>query len=439
MNVPVKVLSLSVIAALSVIGCGKEEPPPAPAVQAPPPPPPALVVKLGHAAPLTGPQAHIGKDNENGARLAVEDANAAKIMLDGRAVTFELMGEDDQADPKQGNLVAQKFVDAKVNAVVGHLNSGTTIPASKIYNDAGIPQVSPSATNPTYTQQGFKTAFRVMANDEAQGKVLGEYAANQLKTRTVAVIDDKTAYGEGVAAEFKKAAVASGVKVVAEEHTDDKAVDFAAILTKIKGKKPDLIFFGGMDPQAAPMAMQLKKLGLKQKLLMADGGCTAEFLKNAGEAAEGHYCSLPGIPYEKMPGGPKFIERFKARFNSDIQLYAPYAYDATMTIVEAVKRAKSAEPAQILAELPKTDFQGVTTRVAFDEKGDIKDGAISLYVAKGGKWEPLETVGGAPATAAAEAPAGMSGMEGMAGVAGMAGAGGMAGMAAGMAAQAEKK
>lgn len=446
MNVPVKVLSLSILAALSVVGCGKEEPPPAPAVQAPPPPPPPLVVKLGHAAPLTGPQAHIGKDNENGARLAVEDANAAKITLDGRAVTFELMGEDDQADPKQGNLVAQKFVDAKVNAVIGHLNSGTTIPASKIYHDAGIPQVSPSATNPTYTHQGFKTAFRVMANDEQQGKVLGEYAANQLKTKTVAVIDDKTAYGEGVAAEFKKAAVASGVKIVAEEHTDDKAVDFAAILTKIKGKKPDLIFFGGMDPQAAPMAMQLKKLGLKQKLLMADGGCTAEFLKNAGEAAEGHYCSLPGIPYEKMPGGPKFIERFKAKFNSDIQLYAPYAYDATMTVVEAVKRAKSAEPAKILAELPNTDFQGVTTRVAFDEKGDIKDGAISLYVAKGGKWEPLETIGGAPAAAApAEAPAGMSGMAGMAGVAGMAGAGGMAGMAAGMAgmagmaAQAEKK
>lgn len=421
MKASVKVLSLSVAAALSLIGCGKEEPPPAPAVQAPPPPAPPLVVKLGHAAPLTGPQAHIGKDNENGARLAVEDANAAKIRIGEREVLFELMGEDDQADPKQGNLVAQKFVDAKVNAVVGHLNSGTTIPASKIYNDAGIPQVSPSATNPTYTNQGFKTAFRVMANDEQQGKVLGEYAARQLKAKTVAIIDDKTAYGEGVAAEFKKSAVASGVKVVAEEHTDDKAVDFAAILTKIKGKKPDLLFFGGMDPQAAPMAMQMKKLGLKQRLLMADGGCTAEFLKNAGEAAEGHYCSLPGIPYENMPGGPKFIERFKAKFNSDIQLYAPYAYDATMAIVEAVKRAQSAEPAKILAELPKTDFQGVTTRIVFDEKGDIKDGAISLYTAKAGKWEPLETIGGAPAPAPAAPSEGMGGMQGLQQMSGMTG------------------
>ncbi|MDP2809343.1 MAG: branched-chain amino acid ABC transporter substrate-binding protein [Rhodocyclaceae bacterium] len=387
MNMPLKALPVAV--ALVTMACGKEAPPAPSASQAPLP----LVVRLGHAAPLTGPQSHIGKDNENGARLAVEDANAARIKLDGRDVKFELMGEDDQADPRQGTLVAQKFVDGKVNAVIGHLNSGTTIPASKMYSDAGLPQVSPSATNPTYTHQGFKTAFRVMANDEQQGRVLGEYAAKNLQAKTVAVIDDKTAYGEGLAIEFKKAATAGGIKVVAEEHTDDKAVDFAAILTKIKGKKPDLIFFGGMDPQAAPMAMQLKKLGVGTKLLMGDGGCTTDFVRNAGDAAEGHHCSLPGIPYEKMPGGPKFIERYKARFNLDIQLYAPYAYDAVMVVVEAIRRAGSSEAAKILAELPKTDHQGVTTRINFDENGDLKDGAITLYVAKGGKWAAMETIG----------------------------------------------
>ncbi len=402
MPIPVKIMSVAVATALIAVGCGKKEeaaPPAAPAAAAPPP----LVVKLGHSAPLTGPQSHIGKDNENGARMAVDDANAAKVKIGGRDVIFELQGEDDQADPKQGILVAQKFVDAKVNAVIGHLNSGTTIPASKIYSDAGIPQVSPSATNPTYTHQGFKTTFRVMANDEQQGRVLGAYAGNQLKAKTVAIIDDKTAYGEGLATEFKKSAVASGVKVVAEEHTDDKAVDFKAILTKIKGKKPDLIFYGGMDPQAAPMAMQMKQLGVKSKLLMGDGGCTTEFVKNAGEAADGHYCSLPGIPYDKMPGGPKFIERFNAKYG-EIQLYAPYAYDAVMVVVEAIKRAQSAESAKILAELPKTDYQGVTTHITFDENGDLKDGAISLYVAKGGKWESLETIGGAAAPVAAAAP-----------------------------------
>jgi len=391
MHFPAKTLSVAVATALIAAGCGKKDaaaPAAAPQAAAPQP----LIVKLGHSAPLTGPQAHIGKDNENGAQLAVDDANAAGIMIAGQPLKLVLQGEDDQALPAQGTLVATKLVDAKVNAVVGHLNSGTTIPASKIYHDAGIPQVSPSATNPTYTHQGFKTAFRVMANDEQQGKVLGAYAGAQLKAKTVAIVDDKTAYGEGLAGEFKKAAVAAGVKVVAEEHTDDKAVDFKAILTKIKGKTPDLIFYGGMDPQAAPMAKQMKQLGIKSRLLMGDGGCTTEFVKNAGEASEGHYCSLPGIPYEKMPGGPKFIERFKAKYG-DIQLYAPYAYDAVMVLVEAMKRAQSADSAKILAELPKTDYQGVTTRIQFDENGDLKDGAVSLYVAKGGKWEALETIG----------------------------------------------
>jgi branched-chain amino acid transport system substrate-binding protein len=402
MNMKKTAIAAAVVAAVGLMACGKEAPPPPPAPAQAPAPQPPLTIKLGHSAPLTGPQAHLGKDNEYGAVLAIEDANAAKPKFGDREVVFSLVPEDDQADPKQGTLVAQKFVDAKVNAVIGHLNSGTTIPASKIYFDAGLPQVSPSATNPTYTKQGFKTAFRVMANDEQQGKVLGEYAAHQLKAKTVAVIDDKTAYGEGVAAEFKKAALAAGVKVVADEHTDDKAVDFAAILTKVKGKKPDLVFYGGMDAQAGPMAAQMKKLGVKAKFLMADGGCTTEFHKLAAAAADGAYCSLPGVPLDQMPGGPAFKEKFTKKFNTDIQLYAPYVYDAVMTVVEAAKRAQSGDPAKILAELPKTDYQGVTAKITFDEFGDIKDGAITLYMAKAGKWEPLETIGGTPAVAPAE-------------------------------------
>ena len=397
------------IAATALMACGKEEPPPPPpqAQPAPPPVKPTITVKIGHSAPLTGPQAHLGKDNENGARMAIEEANAKNMEIGGAKVKFELMPEDDQADPKQGTLVAQKFVDAKVNGVIGHLNSGTTIPTSKLYSDAGIPQISPSATNPKYTQQGFKTAFRVMANDEQQGHVLGGYAANQLKAKTVAIIDDKSAYGEGLSQEFKKAAEAAGVKVVAEEHTDDKAIDFAAILTKVKGKKADIVFYGGMDAQAGPMAQQMKKLGLKSKLLMGDGGCTTEFHKLAGDAAEGQYCSLPGVPLEKMPGGTAFKDKYKAKFNTDIQLYAPYVYDATNVMIDAMKRANSVEPAKYLPEIGKTNFDGVTAKITFDEKGDVKDGAITLYQAKGGKWEPLETIGGAPAAVSApEAPIG---------------------------------
>ena len=408
MQFPLKGISLAVAAALALFGCGKEEPKqqaPAPQAQQPAPKP-SVSVKIGHSAPLTGPQGHLGKDNENGARLAIEEANARNMEIGGAMVKFELIAEDDQADPKQGTLVAQKLVDAKVNGVIGHLNSGTTIPASKIYADAGIPQVSPSATNPKYTQQGFKTAFRVMANDEQQGKVLGGYATTQLAAKKIAIIDDRTAYGQGLADEFEKAAKAGGAQVVAREFTNDKATDFAAILTKVKSKKPEILFYAGMDAQAGPMAQQMKKLGLKTRLLMGDGGCTTEFHKLAGDAAEGAYCSLPGVPLEKMPGGQAFKDKYKAKFNVDIQLYAPYAYDAANVMIDTMKRAGSVEPAKYLGELPKTDFPGVTAKITFDEKGDVKDGAITLYRAKAGKWDTLETIGGAaPASAAQATPA----------------------------------
>ncbi|HET7776363.1 MAG TPA: branched-chain amino acid ABC transporter substrate-binding protein, partial [Azospira sp.] len=297
------------------------------------------------------------------------------------------------------------FVDSKVNGVIGHLNSGTTIPASKTYADAGVPQISGSATNPTYTKQGFATAFRVMANDEQQGKALAEFAAKTLGSKSVAVIDDRTAYGQGLADEFKKAAEAAGLKVVANEYTNDKATDFKAILTKIKSKKPDLLFYGGMDPQGGPMAKQMKELGLKAKFLTGDGGCTPNFITLAGTAAEGQYCSLPGVPLDKMPGGTAFKDRFVGKFKTEIQLYAPYVYDATMVLVDAMQRANSVEPAKYLPEIGKTAYQGVTAKIGFDEHGDLKDGAISFYEYKGGKIEYVETLGGAPAPVAEAAPA----------------------------------
>ena len=403
MNLALKDLTVSVVAALALAACGRQEP----AKQAEAAGAKAeIAVKIGHAAPLTGPQAHLGKDNENGARLAIDEANAKGIVIGGAKVRFELLGEDDQADPKEGTLVAQKLVDAKVNGVVGHLNSGTTIPASKIYADAGIPEVSPSATNPKYTQQGFNTAFRVMANDVQQGRVLGEYAVKKLDAKKIAIIDDRTAYGKGLADEVEKAAKADGGEVVTHEFTNDKEIDFAAILTKVKAAKPDLIFYGGMDAQAGPMAKQMKTLGVSAKLLMGDGGCTAEFHKLAGDAAEGSYCSLPGVPLEKMSGGSDFKNRYRAKFNTDIQLYAPYAYDAVGVLIDAMKRANSTEPAKYLPDLAKTDgYQGVTAKIQFDGRGDIKNGDITLYQARAGKWEALETLGGPSAQAAASAEA----------------------------------
>jgi branched-chain amino acid transport system substrate-binding protein len=351
-----------------------------------------LIVRIGSAAPLTGNQAHIGKDNESGTRMAIDDANAKGIIIGGRKVHFELISEDDQADPKTATIVAQKLVDDKVSGVIGHLNSGTTIPASKIYNDNGIVQISPSATAINYTAQGFNTAFRVMANDAQQGRVLGEYAAKNLGAKKIAVIDDRTAYGQGLADEFIKAAQAAGAQIVAHEYTNDKAVDFTAVLTEVKGKQPDLLFYGGMDPQAGPMARQIKTLALNVKFMTGDGGYTPEFIRLAGDAAEGSYATLPGVPLNKMPGGKEFETRFVAKYQP-IQLYAPYCYDAVNVMIAAMQKANSVEPAKYLPELAKISLDGVTSRIQFDTKGDLLGGAVTMYQVQQGKWQALETLG----------------------------------------------
>ena len=349
------------------------------------------IIKIGSASPLTGPQAHLGKDNENGAQLAVDEINAAGLTLDGKKVRIDLIAEDDQADPKAATTVAQKLVDDGIVGVIGHLNSGATIPASKIYFDAGIPQISPSATAVSYTAQGYNTAYRVMTNDKQQGQVLGQYAVKQLGAKNVAVIDDRTAYGQGLADEFEKAVKAAGGTVVAREYTTDKSTDFMAILTSIKSHSPQVVFFGGMDPQAAPLAKQMKQLGLTAQLLGGDGMQTPKFISLANSDAEGTIASNPGLPLESMPGGKSFKEKFNARFG-EIQNYAPYAYDAVYVMVAAMQRAHSSDPAKYLAEMPKTDYQGVTGHIRFDSKGDLTDGAVTLYQVKSGKWQTLQTI-----------------------------------------------
>ncbi|MBC7513808.1 MAG: branched-chain amino acid ABC transporter substrate-binding protein [Herminiimonas sp.] len=347
------------------------------------------VVKIGHVAPISGAIAHLGKDNENGARMAIDELNAKGVTIGGKKVRFELLAEDDAADPKQGTAAAQKLVDAKVNGVIGHLNSGTTIPASKIYHDAGIPQISPSATNPKYTLQGFKTAFRVVANDGQLGGTLGRYAVQTSKAKNIAVIDDRTAYGQGVAEEFIKGAKKSGtVNIVAQEYTTDKATDFNAILTKIKGKNPDVVFFGGMDAVAGPMLRQMKQLGINAKFMGGDGICTEALATLSGDGmSDGQVvcAEAGGVEEAQKKGMEDFKAAYAKKFPTPIQIYAPYVYDAVMTMVDAMVKAGSAEPAKYLPVLAKIQHKGVTGNIVFDDKGDIKDGTLTLYTYKGGK------------------------------------------------------
>jgi len=383
------------LAALTLVACGKKEEAAAPAAApaataaAPAAAPPAetLLVKIGHVGPVSGPIAHLGKDNELGARMAIEDLNAKQVKIGDKVAKFELVAEDDAGDPKQGTAVAQKLVDEKVNGVVGHLNSGTTIPASKLYSDAGIPQISPSATNPKYTRQGFKTTFRVVADDTQLGGTLGKYAVETLKGKNIAVIDDRTAYGQGVAEEFEKSAKAAGATIVGHEFTTDKSTDFNAILTKLKGANPDVLFFGGMDAVGGPMLKQVKQLGMTVKFMGGDGLCTGELAKLAGDAIgeDMVVCAeAGGVEGDYKQPLEDFKAKFKAKNGVDVQIYAPYVYDAVNVLAQAMVDAGSSDPEKYLPAVGKINYKGVTGPIAFDEKGDIKNGALTLYTYKGG-------------------------------------------------------
>ncbi len=393
-------LGITIVAAaiLATYGCSKEEP--QKAAEAPKAAAPAaeetVTVKIGHAGPLTGGIAHLGKDNENGARLAVEQANEKKIKIGGKTVKFELMAEDDQADPKLGPTIAQKFADAKVAGVVGHLNSGVTIPASAVYNQAGIPMISGSATNPQLTEQGFKNIFRVVGRDDQQGPAIAQYLES-MKVKKVAVVDDATAYGEGLANEVEKTLKAAGVKIVAREKTNDKATDFKAILTKMKGKGPDAVFYGGMDATGGPMLKQARELGIKAVFSFGDGACTEKMKELAGDqAAQGFICSQAGLPVQAA--SKSFLDAYKAKYNVDPIIYAPFTYDAANLLIAAMQKADSADPAKYLPDLQKISYDGATGHIEFDDKGDRKNAEITIFTMKDGKLDPIAVVKGGKST-----------------------------------------
>ena len=348
-----------------------------------------VCVKIGSGAPKTGGIAHLGKDNENGVQLAVNEINAkGGLTIGGKKVKLAMVGEDDAGDPKQGPVVAQKLVDAKVVGVVGHLNSGVSIPANAVYAGAGLVQISPSSTNPDYTLKGNKTpkgsvsSYRVVATDAQQGPALAKYMLGH-GAKTVAILDDATQYGKGLADQVDKTMKEAGANVVAREAATDKTTDFKAVLTKIKGMNPDYVFWGGMDDTAATLVKQMKELGITAKLASADGACTDKFIELSGASGKGVICSQAGMPLSKMAKGADFNANYEKAFaGQKVQIYSPFSYDATYALVEAMKIANSVDPEAIAAAMPKVNFEGLIGQVAFDEKGDIKGGAISIFEVK---------------------------------------------------------
>jgi branched-chain amino acid transport system substrate-binding protein len=350
------------------------------------------VVKIGHAAPLTGGIAHLGKDNEYGAKLAIDEANAKGTTIGGEKIVFEMLSEDDEGKPDKGPIIAQKFVDAKVAGVVGHLNSGVTIPASAVYNQAGIPMISGSATNPKLTEQGFNNIFRTVGRDDQQGPAIASYLNAQYKPKTVAVIDDATSYGEGLANEVEKTLKAAGIVVLPREKGTDKTTDWKAILTKLKGKKPDAVFYGGMDLGAGPLMRQGRELGIKAVFAFGDGACTDKMKELAGDASEGMICSQAGIPVQAA--SKEFLTAFKAKFKADPLIYAPFTYDAANLIITAMQKADSVDPAKYLPELAKLSFQGASGKIEFDQHGDRKDAEMTIFTMKGGTITPIAIIKG---------------------------------------------
>lgn len=349
------------------------------------------VVRIGVTGPLSGANAFAGKDNENGVRLALEELNAKKISIAGKAIKFELKSEDDQGDPKAGVVVAQKLVDAGVRFVLGPYNSGVAIPASRVYDDAGA-LMSTVGTNPKVTQSGYKGVFRIVASDTQLGASMAGYAAKQLKLKTIGVIDDRTAFGQGIAMEFVKQAKASGIVVAGHEFTTDKATDFAAILTKLKSKNVDAIFFGGYAPQGAPMARQMRALGLKAKLLGGDTLCSPEMAKLGGDAVgDNVLCAQGGAILEKQADGPAFQARYKARFKQAPDVYAASFYDQTMFIAQAMKSANSLDPSVVATAMRASSYKGVVGNYAYDDKGNMKQSAVTVYTFKNGVPSALAT------------------------------------------------
>ncbi|MFZ6778081.1 ABC transporter substrate-binding protein [Undibacterium sp. Ji83W] len=346
------------------------------------------LIRLGHVGPLTGAISHLGRDNENGARMAIEDLNALNLVIGGQLTKFELIAENDGADPRQGNSSAQRLVNMGVKGVVGHLNSGTTIPASEIYFRAGIPQISPSATNPKFTKQGFSTAFRMVANDEALAGMIAKVATRDLAARKIAVVDDGTIYGTGIAYAFRLAAEQNGASIATVQSVASNTTDFNAEITAIKNSSPDLIFFGGMDMQAGPLLQQLSAQGVNVKFVGSDGICTSALPRMAKDTIQNDqvFCGeAGGVEAGRTAILDEFKRKYKNRFGMDVLIYAPYVYDSFFTLVSAMKRANSVEPQQYLNYMKAVRLNGVTGVISFDDRGDIQQPALTLYTYRNGR------------------------------------------------------
>ncbi|HEY5473053.1 MAG TPA: branched-chain amino acid ABC transporter substrate-binding protein [Candidatus Limnocylindrales bacterium] len=365
----------------------------------------AKVIKIGIGAPLTAGAVALGQGMQRGAELAIAQANASDTVK-AAGVSFVGVPGDDQGDPKVGVTVANTFAsDQALVGVMGHLNSGVSIPASKVYADKQIVMISPASTNPALTAQGLSNVFRVCTTDAVQGPAAADYATKLLGYKSVYVVDDSTPYGEGLASAFATQFKANGGTITGTAKTADKDTDFNALVTKIKATNPDFIYYGGIYNSGALLAKQAKDNGIKGPLMGGDGLYDPQFIALAGAAqAEGDYATSVGLPLDKLPAGVDFKAAYEKQFpGKEIAAYDAYAYDATNVIINAtLAAAKSGGAAAlttpagrtaIIKNVADTKATGITGDISFDAKGDTNNKAITLYVVQGGKWATKAAAG----------------------------------------------
>ena len=352
---------------------------------------PAKSITIGVAAPLTGAQAKIGSDMAQGVELAVAQWNARGGI---RGQSIVLLRGDDEASPKQGPVVARDLVAKGAVGVIGHFNSGCTIPASENYEEGRVIMITPAATNPQVTDRGYQGVFRVCGRDDQQGRVAGRFAVQTLQAKRVAILHDKTTYGQGLADEFRKTIEALGVTPVYYAGVPKEELDFRAVVGAIKETKPDLWYFGGIYDQGGPLLTQARQVGFTAPLMSGDGLIDQELIKTAGPAAEGTYLTFGPDP-SKIPSARAFLEAYHAKYGPHGP-YAIYGYDAANILLEAIDQTGGAGFDRLTEYLHGHEFRTAMGPLRFDQKGDITSSYYVMWVVRGGQFVVVEDAGRKP-------------------------------------------
>jgi branched-chain amino acid transport system substrate-binding protein len=342
-------------------------------------------IKIGLAAVQSGSDAQIGATMLYGSQIAIDEWNAKGGVLGKQIETISL---DDEGNAQKANTVAHNLVDDGVVAVLGHLNSNCTIPASIVYNQGKVLQITPGSTNPKYTEQGFPDAFRICGRDDQQGPVAGKFMHDQLKLNKIAILHNKTAYGEGLATEVKKTFESLGGQVTMFQGFGTDENDFSANISVIQGSGAEGFFWGGMYGQGGPLLVKLRQSGVNIPFVSGDGCFDQSFINTVGANAANVYLSF-GKDYHRNPAAQPFLKSYNDKYHQDVGAYSVYGYDAANVLLTAVQQAQSTDADKVAAVMKSRSFDTILGKIEFDAKGDVKGSGFVIWTIKDGKLQAL--------------------------------------------------